>query len=225
MKTFGLFILISVLTGNPLLALTILILVFFLIERRYIGIIPDLFEPWRRAGRMRQLRREVQVNPANADLHLDLGEIYFRQGKYKLASSFLENASAKMAGHPLFHFYLGACYYYLGKTNEGKREIENAVVANPKASLGEPYVYLLRIYQEERQPVDRIEHVYNQLLQYGTPKTFYQAGRVFLEANDRERARRLFKETIENHEACRGALRRLYRKWAILSKLSLYSIK
>lgn len=225
MKTFGLYILLSILTGNPLLALVILLLIFFFAERRFIGILPDLFEPWRRANRVRQLQKEVQVNPANAEAYLELGETYFRQGKYGLASSFLENASGKMAGHPLFHFYLGASYYHLGKIEEGKNEIEKAVEASPKASLGEPYVYLIRIYLEEKQPDVKIDYAFNQLLLYGSPKTFYQAAKLFLNANDKERARRLFRETIENYEACRGALRRVYRRWAILSRINLSSIK
>jgi len=60
---------------------------------------------------------------------------------------------------------------------------------------------------------------------YGSPKVFYQAGKMFLQANDQQRARQLFRETIESYEACRGALRRVYRKWAFLSKISLLSIK
>lgn len=225
MKIFGLYILLSLLTGNPLLAMVVLLLIFFFAERRFVGILPDIFEPWRRASRVRQLKQEIQVNPANAEAYLELGESYFRQGKYGEASSFLENASDKMAGHPLFHFYLGASYYHLGKIGEGKKEIEKALEANPKVSLGEPYVYLIRIYLEEKQPNEKIEHLFNQLLSYGSPKTFYQAGKEFLRTNDKARARRLFRETIENYEACRGALRRTYRRWAILSKISLSSIK
>lgn len=225
MKTFGLYMLLSLLTGNPFLALVILLLIFFLAERRFVGILPDVFQPWRRANRVRQLKKEVQVNPADAEAFLELGETYFRQGKYRQALSFLENASGKMAGHPLFHFYLGASSYHLGKIEEGKRQIEKAAEINPKASLGEPYVYLIRIYLEEKQHGEKIEHLFNQLLRYGSPRTFYQAGKLFLNAGDKERARRLFRETIENYEACRGALRRMYRRWAILSKISLSSIK
>ena len=99
------------------------------------------------------------------------------------------------------------------------------MAANPKASLGEPYVYLLRIYLQERQPPHIIENTCKQLLNYGTPKTFYQAGRVFKEAGDKNRARSFFEETIKNYDACSGALKRLYRRWAILSKISLYSLK
>jgi tetratricopeptide (TPR) repeat protein len=225
MKTFGLFVLLSLLTGNPLLALLILIIVLYVMERRFIGVLPDIWGPWRRARTTRQLKREVQVNPANGEAHLDLGEIYLRREKYELARLYLEKASEKMTGHPLYHFYLGSSNYYLGNIDEGQREIERAVTINPKTSLGEPYVYLLRIYLQEKQSDQRIEETYARLLQYGTPKTFYLAGKILKEAGDKDRARRLFMETIENYEACRGALKRLYRKWAIFSKVGLYSLK
>lgn len=225
MKFFGLYVILSILTRNPLLALFILLLVIFFAERRFIGILPDFLGPWRRAGRVRQMKKETELNPANADACLELGEAYFRQGKYRQAVSFLENASGKMAGHPLFHFCLGASYYGLGRIKEGEKEIEKAVEANPKASLGEPYVFLIRIGLEEKQPGEKIEYLFNQLLLYGTPKGFYQAGRLFLQANDRERAKRLFTETVESYEASRGALKRVHRRWAFLSKINLLLIK
>ncbi|MFX4262611.1 tetratricopeptide repeat protein [Pelotomaculum propionicicum] len=224
MNKFLIFVLLSYLTGNPLLVLVIMLLAIFFAERRFVGILPDVFEPWRRTKRIRQLKREIAINPANAESYLELGEAYFRQGKYESALSFLENAGGKMEGHPLFHFYLGASYYQCGRINIGKEEIEKAIKANPKVSLGEPYVYLVRIYLEEGQPDEKIEHVFDKLLSYGSPRVFYEAGRQFLSGNDKERARRLFQETIESYGACRGSLRRKYRRWAVLAKISLSSI-
>lgn len=225
MKFFGLYVLLSILTRNPLLALVILLLVFLFAERRFIGILPDVFQPWRRANRVGQLKREISVNPANAEAYLELGEIYFRQGKYSQAVSFLENAAGKMAGHPLFHLYLGASYYYLGRIEDGKKEIEEAIAANSKVSQGEPYLYLAGICLDQKQPDETVEQVFEQLMLYGSPRVFYLAGKMFLQANDHQRARQLFRETIENYEACHGALRRVYRKWAFLSKISLLSMK
>jgi tetratricopeptide (TPR) repeat protein len=225
MKIFGLYILLSLLTRNPLLALFILLLVIFIAERRFVGILPDVFRPWRQANRVRQLKREVGINPANAEAYLELGEAYFRQGKYKDAASFLENAYSKMAGHPLFHFYLGASYYHLGKLIDGKREIEKAIEANPKVCFGEPYIYLVRIYRDEKRPDAEIEQACDKLLQYGSPGTFYQADTMFLSFHEKERAKRLFRETIENYEACRGPLRRAYRRWAFLSKIAMTRTK
>lgn len=221
MNKFFIFVLLSYLTGNPLLVLVIMLLAIFFIERRYVGILPDIFEPWRRAKRIRQLKKDIAVNPANAESYLELGEAYFRQGKYESALVFLENASGKMEGHPLFHFYLGASYYRCGRINEGIEEIEKAIKANPKVSLGEPYAYLVRIYLEEGQPGEKIEHVFDRLLLHGSPRVFYEAGRQFLSAGDREKARRLFQETIESYEACRGSLQRKYRRWAVLAKVNM----
>ena len=221
MNKFFIFVLLSYITRSPLLVLVIMLLVLFLTERRYVGILPDVFEPLRRAKRISQLKKDITINPANADSYLELGEAYFRQGKYEKALSFLENASGKMEGHPLFHFLLGASYYNSGNLKQGKENLEKAIRANPKANFGEPYLYMVRICLEEKQPDEIVEQAFSQLLLYGTPRIFYQAGRFLLATNDKERARRLFLETIESYEACQGALRRSYRRWAFLSKLNL----
>ncbi|OPX88469.1 MAG: Tetratricopeptide repeat protein [Pelotomaculum sp. PtaB.Bin104] len=225
MKAFGLYLILSLLTGNPFLALILLLLIFFIVERRFIGILPDIFKPWRRKNRARLLQKELKLNPANADVCLELGESYFRQGKYSQAISYLKQAAGKLAGHPLFHFYLGASYYYLGRNGQGEEELKKAISENPRVSFGEPYLYLLMIYLQEKQPEEKVTPVFDQLIRYGSPKTFYRAGKLFLSNQDRERARLLFRETIDNYEICRGALRRYYRKWAILSKLALLSNK
>ncbi|MDF9409595.1 tetratricopeptide repeat protein [Pelotomaculum isophthalicicum JI] len=225
MKLFGIYMILSLLTGNPLLSLVILLLIIFFAEQRFVGILPDFSAIWRRKNKAKRLKKEIRLNPANAEACLELGEIYFRRGKYEQALSFLENASDKMAGHPLFHFYLGASYYNLGKIEEGKKELEKAIEANPKVSFGEPYLFIIRICLEEKQSDAIIDHFFHQLLLYGSPKTFYQAGKLFLSNGDRERARLLFRETIEIYDACRGALRRFYRRWAVLSKIALLSMQ
>lgn len=219
MKIFGLYILLTLLTRNPLLTLAVMLLMLFLLEKRFIGLLPDFTATWRRANRVRELQKEVRVNPANAEAYLELGETFLQKGQYQQALSYLNSEAAKMEDHPLFHFYRGASYYQLGRIEEGRVEIEKSVSINPKISLGEPYLYLARIYLQEKQTDEKTEQLYQQLQQYGSPKIHYLAGNLFLAYNDRERARQLFRGTIENYQACRGSLRRLYKRWAILSKI------
>ncbi|NLJ76405.1 MAG: tetratricopeptide repeat protein [Peptococcaceae bacterium] len=218
-------VLLSFLVGNPFFALVILLLVVFFVDRRFVGILPDIFAPWRRGKRVRQLKRDIKINPANAELYLELGESYFRKGKYPEALSFLERAYAKMEGHPFFHFYLGAAYYECGRVDEGREELEKAISFNPKVSMGEPYLYLVKIYLEAGLPDERVEEAFRQLLLYGSPLVFYWAGRQLLPGYDRERARRLFQETIASYDACRGSLRRKYRRWAVLARINLSSMR
>jgi tetratricopeptide (TPR) repeat protein len=221
MKIFGIYILLTLLTRNPLLALAVIILIMFLAERRFIGLLPDFTATWRRVNRVRELQREVRVNPANAEAYLELGEACLQKGQYEQALSYLNSAAAKMEDHPLLHFYLGAAYYQLGRIDEGRVEIERAIELNPKASFGEPYLYLAKIYLQQKQPAEKIEQLYQNLMQYGSPKIHYLAGNLFLTCNEREKASCLFRETIENYQACRGSLRRIYRRWALLSRIGL----
>lgn len=223
MKFFGLYILLSLFTRNPLLSIVVVLLLFFLLERRYIGLLPDFTTPFRRANRVRELQKEVKVNPANGEAYLELGEVFLRRGQYEQALSYLDSAALKMEEHPLFHFYRGASYYQLDRIEEGRVEIEKAVRINPKISFGEPYLYLAKIYLKQKPEGDKIEQVYQQLMQYGTPKIHYLAGSLFLNYNEKEKARHFFLETIENYQACRGSLRRLYRRWAVLSKIGLFN--
>jgi tetratricopeptide (TPR) repeat protein len=222
MKFFGLYILLSLFTRNPLLSIVIVMLLFFLLERRFIGLLPDFTAPFRRAGRVKELQREVKVNPANGEAYLELGEAFLRRGQYEQALSYLDSAALKMDEHPLFHFYRGASYYQLGRIDEGRAEIEKAVKINPKISFGEPYLYLAKIYLKQKPDSEKIAQLCQQLMQYGSPKIHYLAGNLFLNYNDKEKARQFFQETIENYQACRGALRRLYRRWAVLSKIGLF---
>lgn len=223
MKFFGLYILLSLFTRNPLLSIVVVLLLFFLLERRFVGVLPDFTTPFRRANRVRELQREVKVNPANGEACLELGEAFLRRGQYEKALSYLDSVAAKMDEHPLFHFYRGASYYQLGRSEEGRLAIEKAVTINPKISFGEPYLYLAKIYLKQKPDSARIERVYQQLMQYGSPKIHYLAGSLFLNYNDKEKARKFFTETIENYQACRGSLRRLYRRWAVLSKIGLFN--
>jgi len=225
MKIFGIYILLTMLTRNPLVALAVMVLIFFLAERRFVGILPDFTSSWRRVNRVRELQKEVRVNSANAEAYLELGEACLLKGQYEQALSYLNSAAAKMEEHPQFHFYRGASYYQLGRIEEGRVEIERAVRINPKVSLGEPYLYLARIYLQQKQDSENMDQLYNKLMQYGSPKIHYLAGNLFLEFNDKVKASQLFRETIENYQACRGSLRRLYRRWALLSKIGLLKIR
>lgn len=221
MKFFGFYILLTLLTRNPLLALAVILVILLLAERRFIGLLPDFTSTWRRGNRVRELQREVRVNPANAEAYLELGEVCLQKGRYEEALSYLNNAAAKMEDHPLFHFYHGVSYYQLGRVEESQVEIERAIELNPKTSFGEPYLYLAKIYFRQKQPGVKIDQLYQNLMQFGSPKIHYLAGNLFLSYNEREKAIRFFRETIENYQSCRGSLRRLYRRWAILSKIGL----
>lgn len=222
MKTFGLFLIISMLTRNPLLALLIIILIYVFIDRSFIGILPDFMGPFRQRQRVGELKREVQVNPHNANAHLELGELYFTKGQYKQAEEYIKNALVKMEDSALARFYLGASLYHLGHKEEGRNELEESIRLNPKVAQGYPYLYLLK-YQQQSKVYNEDNNLKNELvdnlLRYGAVKTFYDAGKYFNHIGVHDLASKFFDEVLDIYRISSPTMRRRFRRMAMYAKL------
>ncbi len=215
MKTFGLFLIISMLTHNPLLALLIIIIIYMFIDHSFIGILPDFTAPLRRKKRMDELQREVKVNPHNANARMELGELYFDRGDYKQAVEQLQRALLKMENSALAHFYMGASLLRLGRS-EGLDEIARAIEINPKAAQGYPYLYLLKHGSKDYST--QAGELQENLLRHGSVRTFYEAGKYLKNAGQSEAAGKFFQEVLDIYRISSPAMRRKLRRMALYAK-------
>ncbi len=224
MKTFFLFSLIALLTGNLFFALAIVILLFVFIDRSFIGLLPDFTASWRRRVRMGELERTVRANPHNGDALLELGVLYFQVKRYQRAVNVLEQAYEKMKDWPEVHFYLGAAGYETGDTARGLAEIRKAVEMNPKISRGFPYIYLIRAALEKKDGACvEIDDLETRLLRTGSVQAFFEAGRIFHRHGEKSRAAKMFREVLENYRLSSPTFRRSYRRMAILARFYMRS--
>lgn len=207
---------ISMLTRNPLLALLIIILIYVFIDRSFIGILPDFAAPLRRKKRQGELRREVEVNPHNANARMELGELYFNRGDHNRAVEQLQMALVKMEDSALAHFYLGASLLRLGRA-EGLKEIAKTIQINPKAVQGYPYLYLIKYGSKENNA--QTAELQENLLRYGSVRTFYEAGKYFKSAGQPDTAGRFFKEVLDIYRISSPTMRRKFRRMALYAKL------
>ena len=223
MRYFFLYGLLAYLFGNPLFVLAVLALAYLLIDRRYIGLLPDFTRPFRRRRRLAQLAEEVRLNPANATGQLELGALYLERGDTRRALHFLEKARERMADSARLSLLLGKCYYRLGRTAEAWEVLEKAVALNPKVGHGEPYYYLL-LLACRATPRDESALAENRarILSYGSPEVFYRAGRVLRKSGDRNGAGTMFREAVENYQVSPKGFRRTHRRWALASRLQLF---
>ncbi|MFZ5647695.1 MAG: tetratricopeptide repeat protein [Bacillota bacterium] len=226
MKTLFLFSLISLLTGNPFIALVILILIYVFIDRTFIGILPDFMASWRRWARTGELERIVKANPHNGDALLELGTIYFNKKQYRRAIDVLEQSYEKMKDWPDVHFYLGAAKYEVGETNQGLAEIKEAIDLNPRISHGFPYIYLIRACLEKKNSCCRdIDDFENRLLRFGSVHAFFQAGKLFYKYGEKSRSQKFFREVLDNYRFSSPTFRRTYRRIAIQTRFYLKTMK
>ncbi|SFG58614.1 Tetratricopeptide repeat-containing protein [Desulfotomaculum arcticum] len=211
LKFFGLFLIISMLTRNPLLALLILIIIFVFIDRSFIGMLPDFLAPLRRRRRRSELQREVVVNPHDANAQLALGEMYFMQGRYDRAVERLQNALVKMEDSALGRYYLGASLYYLGQKEQSLKELAAAIQINPKVAHGLPYLYLLKHSYSES--------LTDSLLRYGSVQALFETGKYLKQIGKKQEAAKFFNEVLDVYRLSSPTMRRNYRRMAVYARL------
>ena len=142
MGRFFLFALLSWITGNPLLALLVIIalsLPGWWAGSRYSW----RFHRWVRAqGEAGRLRRTLAVNLHDVKARTDLGAILVRHGRFREARAELEQAMPRADDLPEANYALGLCLLHDGEFERGRELVERALALNPKFGYGEPCIKL-----------------------------------------------------------------------------------
>lgn len=210
---FG-FFLLSRLFGNPLVALLVLFILYSLIDMRFVGLLPDFSKPFRQAGKVRRLKQDLELNPYDANAHLELGTILSEKGRWAQALEHLELAAQRLDNSQSY-FRLGTAYFHLGRLDEGREALEKALQMNPKVGYGEPFVYLAEYQLKKGGRIDDVEGLDDALAQYGSVDVLYRIGRLYEEAGEREKARSTYSEALETYKGYPGFLRKKQRRIAL----------
>lgn len=210
---FG-FLILQRLFGNPFIALFVLLVLYSLIDMRFVGLLPDLSKPFRQAGAVRRLKQTLELNPHDANAHLELGTILAEKRRWAQAAEHLELA-AKRLDNSQSYYRLGTAYFHLGRLDEGKEALQKALQMNPKVGYGEPYVYLAEYQLKKGGSLDELEGLDEALAQYGSVDVLYRIGRLYEEAGDRDRARNMYEEALETYKGYPGFLRKQQRRTAL----------
>lgn len=219
---FVLYWILSYILGSPLLALLILVALYFIIDRRFIGLLPDFTRAFKRRRRVARLEDDLRLNPSNASALAELGELRLARGEAAQAMSLLERAHERSGDSARLLLLLGSCYRKLGRDEEALSALEQAVALNGKVGYGEPYFHLLAIALKNPNPDSaRVEELTDGVLRYGSAEFLYRSGREFQLAGNRAQARAMYQEALDSYQACPRALRKLQRRWATLSRLAM----
>ena len=130
-RTVLLFWLLTWVTGNPILAGAIIMLIFGGSYLLYSRRLYRFRQAWREVSRIRELRAELAVNPENAKARSDLGEVLARKGRFREALAHLEKAITRCDDQPDTNFYLGWTHLALGDLEQGRRYNHAGAGAEP----------------------------------------------------------------------------------------------
>jgi tetratricopeptide (TPR) repeat protein len=221
MKGFYLYFLLSMLTGNPILAIVLVLIIYFFIDRYYLRFLPDFSRMFRANREIRSNLRDIQINPQNARAAYALGVLYFERKKYKEAIKYLEHPRLKNDNTPGYLSYLGMTEMELGRNEEGKSNIQKALETDPRAGYGLPYIYLIKNAMNEKSP-DRntINTLEQKVGRFANTENLYRLGMMYKKSGDRGKANEFFSKALTEYSYCPRGISRLHRKWAILSRIN-----
>lgn len=214
MGRFFLFALLTWITGNPLLAVLVIValsLPGWWAGSRWAFRLSRKVRSWGEAGR---LRRSLAINPHDAKARTDLGAILARQGRFREARAELEHALPRVDDLPDANYYLGLCLLNDGDADRGRELVERALAINPKFGYGEPYLRLgdFHIGRKELEPAATR---YRQATDvYGSSvEAWCKLGQTLLDLERRDEARDALQEAIASYRTAPWYRRSDDRPW------------
>jgi tetratricopeptide (TPR) repeat protein len=222
MRTFFLFVLLSWITGNPILAGAIILLLFGGSYLLYSRRLYRFRQAWRDVARVRELRAELAVNPENAKARSDLGEMLARKGRFGEALPHLERAITRCDDQPDTNFYLGWTYLALGDLERGRRYVNRALELNSRFGYGEPHLRLGDFFFARGEYKEAIPHyeAFRAIYTSGV-EGLYKLGECYLAADQREKGIEVLREGVEAFRAAPWYRRQEERAWGRKAKRAL----
>lgn len=217
MSKFFLFALLWWLVGNPFLALIVLLVILYLLDRRFIGLSPSLLKPFRRNRRLSKLKRELALAPHHAGNKLEAARLFIEKGSYQEALTLLEQVLPVYDSADVL-YEIGLCRLKLGQVEEGRGLIERSLGMNPRVKYGEPYLRLGEALAATR-PDEAIRYLEQfRGVNSSSCEGAYKLGRIYESLGNREEAKRAYGDALQIYRGLPRYKRRAERRWAILSK-------
>lgn len=219
MKLFFLFGLLWWLLGNPFLAILVLLVVLYLLERRFIGLSPSLVRPFRRRSEIAKWKRQLQMSPHDVSAKSELARLLIESRKYEEARGVLLGIQEQSEHSAEFWSDLGICELALGRLEEGERAMLMALEISPRVKYGQPYLRLGEAWSSS-EPAKALRYLEAfKEVNSSSCEAYYRLGVLYAGLGKREEASAAFRECRELYGALPRYLKRKERKWALKSAL------
>jgi tetratricopeptide (TPR) repeat protein len=219
MGKFFLFGMLWFLLGNPFAAIMVLIIILYLLDRRFIGLSPSLVKPIKRARRIGRLRQQLALNPNDMSARMELAHLLIERKAYAEARRLLEPAAETMAHSAEYWDDLGTALLFTGSRAEGESAIRRALDINPRVKYGQPYLRLAAVNRDQPEKalklLDELQAIHS-----SSCEAYYRMGLIYKSLGRREEARRAFDEAGDVYRTLPRYKRREERPWAIRSRLA-----
>jgi tetratricopeptide (TPR) repeat protein len=211
------FMLLWNVVGNPFLALIILLVILYVLDRRYVGIFPSVTKPFRRSRQISRLRTAISLNPNDVSAKFELARHLAERKRYKEAKELLEQIEARYEQSAEYWVELGYVNLKLGHLAEGEAQMLKGLEINRRAQYGQPYLRLAETFRHTDH--DKALHYVSQFqeIQSSSSEAYYLAGSMYKALGRENDAKRAFAESTAIYRSLPKYKKRQERGWALRS--------
>lgn len=223
MGKFIVFVLLWQILGNPFIAILVILVVGYFLERRYLGFTPSIAKPFKRSRKLSALRRELESRPHDTRSKLEAARLYLEKKQFRQAHDYLEQVLPVMDDSAEVMAELGWAKLKLGQLEEGEALVTASLERNPRVRYGEPYLWLGEAFMDAdpEKALGYLEEL--RRLNSSSTEAYYRMGELYTSMGRKEEAVKAFGEALRVYRSLPKYKRKTERKWAILSRLKKHA--
>ncbi|QJD84381.1 tetratricopeptide repeat protein [Cohnella herbarum] len=217
MSKILLFLGLTWLFGSPFVAILVLLVIIYVLERRFIGLSPSLVRPFRRRNAIAKWKRLLHLSPHDVSAKSELARLLIESKKYTQASEILQGIENQMDHSAEYWSDKGTCSLALGRLEEGEREMKRALAISARVKYGQPYLRLAESFAKS-DPAKAIAYLQEfKEVNSSSCEAYYRLGIVYASLGNPGEAANAFRECRLLYRSLPKYMRRHERKWALRS--------
>lgn len=214
---FLLFGLLWQIIGNPFLAILILLIILYVLDRRFVGVFPSFMKPLKRMRNISRLKQQLALNPNEVSSKLELARLLIERKRYNEAHALLLELERPYEQSAEYWEAMGTTEMHLGKVPEGERHILHALEINPRVKYGQPYLNLATAFKDtDRDKALRYVHQFQEI-HSSSSEAFYLLGTVYRSLGRNEDAKQAYDQSLNVYRSLPKYKKRQERRWAVRS--------
>lgn len=217
MSKFLLFGLLFYVIGNPFIAIIVLFLIVYFLDRRFVGVFPSITKPFKRMRSISKNRQQIALNPNDVTSKFDLARLLIERKKFREAQQLLVSIESSYDHSAEYWDMVGTTEIHQGQLEQGEHHTLHATELNPKVKYGQPYLRLASAYKDKDQS-KALQYVEKfQDIQSSSSESFYYLGLVYGKLGRKNDAKEAYRQSIDVYRSLPKYKKRQERRWAVRS--------
>jgi tetratricopeptide (TPR) repeat protein len=215
MLKFGLFMLFFWLFGNPFIAILVMLILLYVLDRRFVGIMPSFIKPLKRISKIKKLRQQIDRSPNEVSAKHELARLLIERKKYNEALRWLEPLQHTLEDSAEFWDDLGIGYLHTGDQDRFIASTLHGLKLNPRVKYGAPYLRLAANYSNgrEEQALACIRDF--QSINSSSCEAYDQLAAIYKKLGNAQETRNAIEEGLRIYRMLPRYKKRQERKWAV----------